>query len=154
MNDNLKKNAEHYADPTPACSLAIPEPGDLYALGDVMALILKNHGPFSTVLILTERDHPRNVKLLTSAGTRWTDPRLTTYRWHDKLGEYVETLPTKTFDIVAAAMEKALGIESRHVPEADLTGIERMKKQIEDYHKELTRLRCELAELKKGGRYI
>jgi hypothetical protein len=152
VSENLKRNAEHYADPTAARSLDAPEPGDIYAAGSTHTLVVKNHGPFSTVLLLTERDHPRNVKMLTSAGTRWTDPRLTTYCWHDKIGEYVETLPPKTFDLVAAAVEKALDLEPRHVPDAELTGIERMRRQIEEYHKEVTRLRKELAELKRGGR--
>ena len=59
MNEHLKKNAEHYADPTPACSLAKPEPGDIYMAGDLPVVILKNHGPFSSVLLLTETEHPR-----------------------------------------------------------------------------------------------
>lgn len=143
-NAELKKNAEHYDDPTPACSLAKPEPGDVYASGDNLALILKNHGPFSTVLVLTENDFPRNIKLQTHKGPRWTDPRLTTYRWHDKLGKYEETLPAESIAIVTAAMEEALGIGPRRASGADLTGLERMADQIEEYHAELAKLKAEL----------
>ena len=149
-NTELKKNAEHYDDPTPACSLAKPEPGDIYISGDNLALILKNHGPFSTVLVLTDNDFPRNLKLQTSKGPKWTDPRLTTYRWHDKLGKYEETLSAEDIAIVTAAMEEALGVNTRPTSKEYMTGSERLTNQIEEYHKELVVMKATLDDEKRA----
>ena len=149
-NTELKKNAEHYDDPTPACSLAKPETGDVYDCGGTLSLILKNHGPFSTVLILTDNDFPRNIKLQTSRGTKWTDPRLTTYRWHDKIGKYEETLSAESIALVTAAMEEALGVNPRPTSKEYMTGLERLTTQIEEYHEELEALKATLDNEKRA----
>ena len=144
-NTELKRNGEGYADPTPAGAMAKPEPGDVYANGDKMALVLKNHGPFSTILLLTEKDYPRNIKLHTKQGARWVDPRLATFSWHDKIGKYAETLPPEDIAIVTTAVEEALHLHLlKDTPDENLPGIDRMRRQIEEYHAEVQKLTATL----------
>lgn len=111
MNDyNLKKNAEGYADPTAAATLTRQEPGEVWEYNGAPCLIIKNHGSLSTILRLSDRDHPRDVKVTTSEGVKYADARLLTYGQHTKMGQYTDTLSRSDFANVITAVEDALEI--------------------------------------------
>lgn len=109
-NYNLKKNAEGYADPTAAATLTRKEPGEVWEYNGTRCLIIKCHGRHSTILQLTDNDHPNNVKANTCEGVKYTNVQLLTYGFHDKMGKYIDTLSRSDFDNVIAAVEAALSI--------------------------------------------
>lgn len=112
MNTELKKNAEGYTDPTAAATLTQPEPGDVWTYdGRGMCLVIKNHGPFSSILLLVDDcGGPDDVKIMTAKGPKYTDPRRITYGLHRKMGRYLETVSVECFDHVVTAVENALDI--------------------------------------------
>lgn len=107
----LKKNAEGYTDPTAAATLNRPEPGDVWEYNGTRCLIIKNHGRWSTILQLTDNDHPNNAKVMTRNGPAYTDARLITYGQHTKMGRYIETVSVEDFKRVIEAVEVALSIQ-------------------------------------------
>ncbi|MBO5917692.1 MAG: hypothetical protein J6Q14_02865 [Oscillospiraceae bacterium] len=112
MNTELKKNAEGYTDPTAAATLTQAEPGDVWGYGPQdMCLVIKNHGPFSSILLLVDScGGPDDVKIMTAKGPKYTDPRRLTYGLHRKMGRYLETVSVECFDHVVTAVENALDI--------------------------------------------
>lgn len=113
MNDyGLKKNAEGYADPTAGAALSQKEPGDIWAYNGGACLIIKNHGKFSTILLLESQEkHPNQVKIMTKSGPMYADQRLITYGLHVKMGRYIETVCDEDLDRALDAIEDALGVE-------------------------------------------
>lgn len=118
MNNELRKNAEGYTDPTAAATLNRPEPGDVWEYNGIRCLIIKNHGRLSTILQLTDYEHPNNVKVMTCNGPAYTDARYITYGLHVKMGKYVETVSVEDFKRVSEAVEVALGIKLPRVETA------------------------------------
>lgn len=110
MNNELCKNAEGYTDPTAAATLNRPEPGDVWEYNGARCLIIKNHGRLSTILLLTDNDHPNNAEVMTKNGPLYTDTRLLTYGHHVKMGKYVETVGVEDFKRLIEAVEKAVGL--------------------------------------------
>ena len=115
MNNELHKNAEGYTDPTAAATLFQQEPGDVWEYNGTRCLIIKNHVRLSTILQLTDKDHPNNVKIMTKSGPAYTDPRLLTYGLHTRMGQYIETLEVDDFAEVIRRIEDALGINLQTV---------------------------------------
>ena len=111
MNNELRKNAEGYTDPTAAATLTQKEPGDVWEYNGTRCLIIKNHGRLSTILQLTDKDHPDNVKIMTESGPAYTNPQLLTYGLHIKMARYIETVSVEDFKRVIEAVEVALSIQ-------------------------------------------
>ena len=112
MNNELNKNAEGYTDPTAAATLNKKEPGDIWGYMNNECLILKNHGTFSTCLLLgRERRHPDDVKIVTESGVRYTDPRKLTWGMHSKMFGFIETISTDDFNDVVNVVEVELGFQ-------------------------------------------
>lgn len=113
MNNELRKNAEGYTDTTAAATLTQPEPADVWTYdGGSMCLVIKNHGPFCTILLLVdERGGPDDVKITTTKGPKYTDPRRLTYGRRLKIGRYLETVSVMDFEAAVEAVEDALAID-------------------------------------------
>lgn len=131
MNNELHKNAEGYTDPTAAATLNRPEPGDIWEYNGTRCLIIKNHGHLSTILQLTDKDHPANVKVMTRNGPAYTNARLVTYGQHTKMGRYVETVSVKDFKQVIEAVEAALGLNLQAREEADAQDVQNLRKKLD-----------------------
>lgn len=111
-NYELRKNAEGYTDPTAAATLSQKETGDIWAYNGGACLIIKNHGKFSTILLLESQEkHPNQVKIMTKSGPMYADQRLITYGLHVKMGRYIETVCDEDLDRALDAIEDALGVE-------------------------------------------
>lgn len=105
-NNELRKNAEGYTDPTAAATLSQKEPGDIWAYNGGACLIIKNHGKFSTILLLESQEkHPNQVKIMTKSGPMYADLRLITYGLHVKMGRYIETVCNEDLDRALDAIE-------------------------------------------------
>lgn len=112
MNNELQKNAEGYTDPTAAATLTQPEPGDIWAYNNEMALVVKNHGPFCSILLLMDKcGGPDDIEIMTSKGPWYTDPRRLTYGLRRKMFRYLETVSVEDFDYTVEAVAMALAIE-------------------------------------------
>lgn len=111
MNIELRKNAEGYTDPTAGATLNQKEPGDIWTYNGDACLIIKNHGKFSTILLLKPLEaHPRNVQIMTKSGPMYADQRLLTYGLHVKMARYIETVSVEDFKRVIEAVEAAVGL--------------------------------------------
>lgn len=113
MNDDneLNKNGEGYYDPTAAWTLRQKESGDIWTYDSDTCLVLKNHGTFSTILILKEQEAPQNCVTIWDQYTpRYTDPRRLTYGHHSKMRRYIGAAEYDSVQAVVKAVEDALGI--------------------------------------------
>jgi hypothetical protein len=120
MNTELKKNAEGYTDPTAAATLGQKEPGDIWTYMNQDCLILKNHGAFSTCLLLSRtRRNPIDVEVMTCKGARYTDPRKLTWGAHYKMTGYVDTCSLIDYGAVVIAVEHELGVKLPDKKETD-----------------------------------
>lgn len=149
MNTELKKNAEGYTDPTAAATLTQPEPGDIWAYNNEMALVVKNHGPFSSILLLVDScGGPDDVKIVTAKGPKYTDPRRLTYGLHRKMGRYLETVSVECFDHVITAVENTLDI---YLPrnKTDAQEADKLREEVAQLQEDLSAMR-DLAVLKGG----
>lgn len=125
MNEELHKNTEGYTDPTAAATLNRKEPGDIWTYNGDTCLIIKNHGKFSTILLLGPLEkHTNQVKIMTKSGPMYADQRLLTYGLHVKMTRYVETVSVEDFKRVIEAVEAALGI---NLPRVEATGEDEAK---------------------------
>lgn len=113
MNNELRKNAEGYTDPTAAATLTQPEPGDIWTHdGSNIFLVIKSHGPFCTgLLLMDDCGGPNDVEIVTGKGTKYTDPRRLSYSLRRKMFQYLETVDCVTFEHVVTAVEDALAID-------------------------------------------
>lgn len=111
MYNELRRNTEGYVDPTAAATLNKQEPGDIWTYMDHDCLILQNHGEFSTILMMgdKQRDHS-SVEIETTAGTRYTDPRRLTWGYHSRMYRYRETLSREDFEKVVNAIADVMDI--------------------------------------------
>lgn len=104
----LKKNGEGYPDPTAYAAITgIQKPGEIWAYKGGDALIIKNHGTFSSILRLVDDECAGSVEV----GGRFTDPRLLSYAYNDKLSIYQGKITPAEFGWVLADIENALGVE-------------------------------------------
>lgn len=159
MNIELKKNAEGYTDTTAAATLSKREPGEIWLYMSSFCLILKNHGTFSTVLLLgAERRLNSDVKLVTENATYYTDPRKLTWGHHSKMMGYVGSIGQDDLDYVVEAIEGELGIELHREktdwPQSALHALDGIESQVQEIQtdrekllKENEFLRCRLADM-------
>lgn len=135
----LKKNGEGYADPTAYAAITgIQKPGEIWAYKGGDALIIKNHGTFSSILRLVDDKSAGAVDV----GGRFTDPRLLSYAYNDKFSIYQGKITPAEFGWVLAEIENALGIEIEpHT--ATITVDTQESRKLKD---ELDALRCRLKE--------
>ena len=111
-NIELKRNAEGYADTTAAATLNKQEPGDIWTYDDGLCLIVKSHGHFSTILVLVDNClGSSDIRIETTQGDKYTDPRRLSYGKGYKMRRYVETLDPDAFEYVTSIISETLGIE-------------------------------------------
>lgn len=111
MNNDLRKNVEGYTDPTAAATLNKPESGDIWTYDDGLCLVLKNHGGFSSILLLVDNGgDSTQIEIETTRGVKYTDPRRVTYGRSYKIHNYVETLDRDAFEYIAGAVRDKLGL--------------------------------------------
>ena len=104
----LKKNAEGYADPTAYAAITgIQKPGEIWAYKGGDALIIKNHGTFSSILRLVDDKSAGAVDV----GGRFTDPRMLSCAYNDKFSIYQGKITPAEFGLLLACIENALGVE-------------------------------------------
>jgi hypothetical protein len=156
MNIELQKNAEGYTDPTAAATLTQPEPGDIWAYNNEMALVVKNHGPFCSILLLMDKcGGPDDVKIMTSKGPWYTDPRRLTYGLRRKMFRHLETVSVEDFDYTVEAVAMALAIELPREEKAtaaektDTQEAEKLREEVAQLQADLSAMR-DLAVLKGG----
>jgi hypothetical protein len=112
MNTELKKNAEGYADPTAAATLARKESGDIWTYKDGECLILKAHSGFATILQLHDSNQYGDRILVTERpdGPRYIDPAFVITGRYTEMGRYVETLDVGTIGRVAKVVADTMGL--------------------------------------------
>ena len=112
MNNELRKNAEGYTDPTAAATLTRKESADIWEYNGGECLIIKGHPGFATILRLHDTDKYGNLVKVADRddGPRYVDPAFIISGKYKDMGRYVETLDAVTFEKVITAMETALQI--------------------------------------------
>lgn len=146
MNTELKKNAEGYTDPTAAATLGQKEPGDIWTYMNQECMILKNHGSFSTCLLLGRtRRNPIDVEIQTRNGIRYTDPRKLTWGAHYKMTSYVDACGLIDYGAVVVAVENELGVKLPDKKETDwqqaaMQDLVEIEAEVETLRAEKTRL--------------
>lgn len=104
----LKRNSEGYADPTAYKAITgIQKPGEIWSYKGGDALIVNNHGTFSSILRLTEDDGA----VFVAVGGRFTDPRMLSYAFNDKFGLYQGKITPGEWESVLDGIENALGVD-------------------------------------------
>lgn len=126
----LKKNGEGYADPTAYAAITgMQKPGEIWAYKGGDALIIKNHGTFSSILRLVDDECAGSVEV----GGRFTDPRMLSYAYNDKFSIYQGKITPAEFGWLLAEIENALGIElkaSSAVIATDAAEIDKLKEEL------------------------
>lgn len=112
MNNELRKNAEGYTDPTAAATLNRKEAGDIWEYKGGECLIIKGRASYATILRLHDSDqYGDRVKVAErDDGPRYVDPTFVITGRYYEMGKYVETLDAVTFERVIEAVENALDI--------------------------------------------
>lgn len=120
MSYELRKNAEGYTVPTAAATLSQQEPGDIWGYNETECLVIKNHGGFSSILLLVDtRGGDHYVKIQTEYGPKYTDPRRLTYGNHNKMGRFIDTVSLADFKRVTEAVSGEVGLIAWPRDEAD-----------------------------------
>lgn len=156
MNNELRKNAEGYTDPTAAATLNRKEAGDIWQYKDGECLIIKSHPGFATILRLHDSNqYGDRIKVAErDDGPRYVDPAfIITGRYHE-MGKYVETLDTKDFQRVTDTVAKTMGlnystIELPWEEKADTQEADKLREEVAQLREDLGAMQ-DLARLKNG----
>lgn len=113
MNNELRKNAEGYTDPTAAATLTRKEAGDIWEYKSGECLVVKGHAGYATILRLHDSNqYGDRVKVAErDDGPRYVDPSFVITGRYSEMGQYVETLDVVTFERVIEAVENTLAID-------------------------------------------
>lgn len=113
MNNELRRNAEGYVDPTAAATLTWRESGDIWRYKDGECLVIKGHKGIATILRLHDNDKwGDRIKVVDRPnGPRYVDPAFIVTGRYQEMSEYIETLPSEVFTRVIRAVEDKLGIQ-------------------------------------------
>lgn len=131
MSYELRKNAEGYTDPTAAATLSQQEPGDIWGYNETECLVIKNHGAFSSILLLVDnRGGDHYVQIQTEKGPKYTDPRRLTYGQHAKMGRFIDTVSSAEFKRVTEAVSSEVGILTVPCDEADTENVQDLQEQL------------------------
>lgn len=139
MNNDLRKNAEGYTDPTASATLTRKETADIWTYRDGECLIIKCHPGHATILRLHDvNQYGGRVKVADrDDGPRYVDPTFVISGRYHEMGRYVETLDADTFEEVLCAVEAALDIN-----------LQTSGPDTQDVGAEVEALRGQLVELK------
>ena len=121
MNNELRKNAEGYTDPTAAATLNRKEAGDIWEYKGGECLILKNHPGFATILKLHDtNEYSDRIEVgKLQGGPHYVDPAfIITGRYND-MGKYVETLDAVSFGRVLSIVADTMGLVIEPTEKAD-----------------------------------
>lgn len=133
----LRKNAEGYADPTAHDAITgMIKAGEIWTYRDKEALVIKSHGRFCSVLVLTDNEREGGIEIISRA-KKYTNPAMISYAFNDQLSMFVRALSDDEFDDVLGAVEDALAI---NIPRKLAVGANNAAE------KELYALRVELSE--------
>lgn len=155
MSNELRKNAEGYADPTAAATLSRKESGDIWTYKGGECLIIKGHPGFATILRLHDSDkYGDRVKVADrDDGPRYVDPAFIISGRYSEMGQYVETLDVNTFTLVIEAVEDAIGLSllGHYIPAQDLDAqeVQELREQLAEAQATIEELREEAAQLKE-----
>lgn len=145
MSNELRKNAEGYADPTAAATLSQQEPGDIWGYNETECLVIKNHGAFSSILLLVDtRGGDHYVKIQTEYGPKYTDPRRLTYGNHAKMGRFIDTVSSADFKRVTEAVSGEVGLLAGPRVEADAENVQDLLEQLAAAREHMETLESEL----------
>ena len=157
MSNELRKNAEGYADPTAAATLSRKESGDIWTYKGGECLIIKGHPGFATILRLHDSDkYGDRVKVADrDDGPRYVDPAFIISGRYSEMGQYVETLDVNTFTRVIEAVEHEIGlsllaheVDAAPKEEDDAQEVQELREQLADAQATIEELREEAAQLK------
>ena len=156
----LRKNVEGYADPTASTTLSRREPREIWSYMSGRCLVIKNHGCFSTILMLgDEKRYPDDVEIETENGVYYANPRKLTWGAHNKMYGYLDSISVEVFESVLGAVGEKLGIElacngKTDWPGAALQSLDEIEAQVQEIQadrahlqKENEFLRARVAEL-------
>ena len=151
MNNELKKNAEGYADTTAAATLVKKEPGDTWAYKGGSCLVLRSHAGFATILKIHDGNQYGD-RVRVPGG--YVDPAFLITGRYSEMGEYMGTLEPEDFQRVMEAVQDSLGIKPTCSPEAALKCLDGVEAEFQAIEADRTKLRkendflrCQLAEM-------
>jgi hypothetical protein len=123
MNNELRKNAEGYTDPTAAATLNRKEAGDIWEYKSGECLILKAHTGFATILRLHDSNqYGDRIKVAErDDGPRYVDPAFVITGRFSEMGKYVETLDVVTFGRVLNIVADTMGLDVPELPGEETT---------------------------------
>ena len=145
MSYELRKNAEGYTDPTAAATLSQQEPGDIWGYNETECLVIKNHGAFSSILLLVDnRGGDHYVQIQTEYGPKYTDPRRLTYGNHAKMGRFIDTVSSADFKRVTEAVSGEVGLLTGPSVETAVENIQYLQEQLTAAQERVEALECEV----------
>ena len=146
MSYELRKNAEGYTDPTAAATLSQQEPGDIWGYNETECLVIKNHGAFSSILLLVDtRGGDHYVQIQTEKGPKYTDPRRLTYGHHAKFGRFIDTVSLADFKRVTEAVSGEVGLLTVPSDEADAENVQDLLEQLTAARERMEAAECLLS---------
>ena len=71
-------------------------------------LVVKNHGTFSTVLGLVDKESPDSVEIPLADGDKYTDPRMLRFVYNQNFSKRTDVVDEYTFNIILDRIQSAL----------------------------------------------
>ena len=157
--DDLKRNGSGYYDPTAYKAIRKFQNGGVSNMnirkGEIwevehgkdskLALVIKNHGSYCSVLILN--DEPRETRdiRLNARGMKYTESGMVSYKFCDAFVDFIRTTTDEEFDDVREKVAKSLDL-SVAVSDEDY-----FEKLLADKNEEIEALKAELEEATKDA---
>ena len=116
----FKRNGSGYYDPTAYKAMKNYMEGEEMKQGEVWeiqlnngmtkeAIVIVDHGNFSSILQLTENNDFGNIEV-NCHGVKYTDPRRLQYAFNNNFTSFIRTLKAEEFDQIMDSIADALGL--------------------------------------------
>lgn len=138
------RNRSGYCDPTASMGLSGygAKPGEIWESrrnDDEAYLVIKNHGTYSSVLLLRETEQSGPVEVI-ARQKMYTNPQLVSYSHNGNFGDFLKKVPFDKFSEIVRLIEDALDLSM--LPEADktkeLAQIEHLKAKCKELEAKIT----------------
>lgn len=153
MNNDPRKNAEGYADPTPYKALTEPKASEVWAVNGKEYLVVQCHSGLNTVLALIDEAGSDCIEVR-SRSRRYTNPSMLQYLWSNSMGEFVRKLTVAEFETVLDAVRSRFPLLSSSVSrsgDADNEQMAELKKYCDDLRMKLDVAQSRLSEAERAA---
>jgi hypothetical protein len=142
MNNELKKNAEGYTDPTAAAMLIQKDTGDIWEYKGGECLIIKGHAGYATILRLHDGNQYGDRIFATQLhdGPRYVDPAFVITGRYTEMGSYLGTLEAEDLKVIVDAVIDAMGVKSACTGKANAQEVDKLREEVVRLQEEMAKL--------------